>query len=286
MYSSTFHLAKVKGQWRIDQPPNGLLVGSDQFQAAFRQYAVYYYDSQGQDLAPAPRYTQLVDPADVVPWLVQGLAVQPPSGLSSALPQNGSDSIRATYPADPTQPITVEIPGAGGLNRANLDRLAGAAGRDPAPGAAGRPDRDHRRRQAGPHPGGAHDGVLRRLVRRPVPARPAEQSAVLRTHGRGVPGGRPAHPRQGGPGRVRPDLGGADDRPRLGRAAGGGRARPDQGRDPRHPEPEGAGHARPDHGARPAVASQLGTGPARGVDRRRGQPETGDRAQGGAERSR
>ena len=126
-YSTKFHLTEVKGEWRIDQPPTGLLVSADQFQAVFRQYAVYYYDSQEQDLAPVPRYTQLVDPADVVPWLVQGLAAQPPSGLATGLPQNGSDSIKVTYPndpSDPSQPITVEVPGAAGLNHANLDRLA------------------------------------------------------------------------------------------------------------------------------------------------------------------
>jgi hypothetical protein len=122
-FSQKIGLMRVNGEWRIEQAPQGLLISAEQFQA-FRQYAVYFFDSDQQDLAPVPRYTQLVDPSDVVPWLVQGLAAQPPSGLATGLPQNGSNSVKATYPADPSQPITVEIPGASSLDRANLDRLA------------------------------------------------------------------------------------------------------------------------------------------------------------------
>lgn len=129
-YSATFQLRTVRGEWRIDQLPPGLLVDALHFQA-FRQYAVYFFDSQEQYLAPVARYTQLLDPADVVPWLVQELAGQPPSGLATGLPQNGSDAVKVTYPSDPsdpTQPVAVEIPGASGLDRANLDRLAAQVG--------------------------------------------------------------------------------------------------------------------------------------------------------------
>lgn len=130
-YNQTFGLKKVGGQWRIDsvqgpQGPGGLLVTATQFQT-FRQYAVYFYDSTKQDLVPAARYTQLSDPTDVVPWLVQELAAQPPAGLSTGLPQNGPNSVKVDDSgdlSDPSHPVKVEIPGAGSLDRGNIDRLA------------------------------------------------------------------------------------------------------------------------------------------------------------------
>jgi hypothetical protein len=125
-YNQTYGLLKVHGQWRIDTLPSGLLVSAAQFQS-FRQYAIYFYDSNEQDLVPAARYTQLTDPTDLVPWLVQEFAGQPPGGLSTGLPQNGSNSVKVTYPADPsdpTQPIKIEVPGSSGLDRNGINRLA------------------------------------------------------------------------------------------------------------------------------------------------------------------
>lgn len=123
-FSQTYHLISSHGQWRIDSVPAGLLVTSAQFQA-FHQYAVYFFDSAEQDLVPVPRYTQRADPRDVVPWLVQDqLAGQPPSELQSGLPSNDTNKIAVSYPADPTQPISIEIPGASALDGANLNRLA------------------------------------------------------------------------------------------------------------------------------------------------------------------
>lgn len=121
----SYGLVKVKGEWRIQSLPPGLLVSSGQFQA-FRQYAVYFFDPSEQTLVPVPRYTALTDPALVVPWLVSELAAQPPTQLQTGIPQNGSNGVSVNYPADPSdpgQPISVEVPGASGLDGTNLVRL-------------------------------------------------------------------------------------------------------------------------------------------------------------------
>lgn len=129
--AQTYKLQKVKDEWRIASLPPGLLVTTAQFEL-FRQYSVYFFDANNEYLVPTPRYTQLSDPKDVVPWLVQDqLAGQPPATLSTGFPPGGSDNVKVTYPSDPSdpsQPISIEVPGAGGLDGANLDRLAAQLG--------------------------------------------------------------------------------------------------------------------------------------------------------------
>jgi Lipoprotein LpqB beta-propeller domain len=125
--SQTYGLVRVKGQWRIDSLQPGLLVTAAQFEA-FRQFAVYYFDSAEQDLVPEARYTQLSTPTDLIRWLVSNeLAQQPPQPLTTAVPQAGSKQVSTTVPADPgapNTPVTIEIPGASALDGTNLDRLA------------------------------------------------------------------------------------------------------------------------------------------------------------------
>lgn len=48
-YSKEFHLSKVRGQWRIDQLPTGLVVGESDFQRIYRPISTYYYALLGPD---------------------------------------------------------------------------------------------------------------------------------------------------------------------------------------------------------------------------------------------
>lgn len=123
----SYGLVRVNGQWRIDSLPPGLLISYLQFQA-FRQYAAYFFDSTEQTLVPVPRYTPLTDPEQVVTWLVSELSAQPPAQLQTGIPQQaGTNKVSVTYPADPSdpsQPISIEVPGSSALDRTNLLRLA------------------------------------------------------------------------------------------------------------------------------------------------------------------
>jgi hypothetical protein len=125
--SQTYRMVQVRGEWRIDSLPNGLFVTTAQF-AAFRQFAVYFFDGTEEHLVPEPRYTQLTGAADTVAWLMDQLAQGANfSQLQTGLPgQNGAKQVRTTFPSDPSDPSTpvkVEIPGSSALDAGNLNRL-------------------------------------------------------------------------------------------------------------------------------------------------------------------
>ncbi len=48
-FSEGFHLSKVRGEWRIDQLPDGLAVGESDFQRIYRPINNYYYAMLGRD---------------------------------------------------------------------------------------------------------------------------------------------------------------------------------------------------------------------------------------------
>ncbi|MBR7677672.1 GerMN domain-containing protein [Streptomyces daliensis] len=48
-YTKGFHLSKVKGEWRIDRMPSGLVLGESDFQRIYRPINTYYYALLGPD---------------------------------------------------------------------------------------------------------------------------------------------------------------------------------------------------------------------------------------------
>ncbi|MGP3975598.1 LpqB family beta-propeller domain-containing protein [Streptomyces sp. 8N114] len=48
-YSEVFHLTKVDGEWRIDEMPDGLVLGESDFQRIYRPINTYYYAQLGPD---------------------------------------------------------------------------------------------------------------------------------------------------------------------------------------------------------------------------------------------
>ena len=51
-YSLT--MTKVRGQWRIQNPPNTLIIPDSHFTSRYQQYYLYYFDPTGQVLVPEP----------------------------------------------------------------------------------------------------------------------------------------------------------------------------------------------------------------------------------------
>ena len=45
-------LVREKGEWRIDSPPDALVVGAAFFRGTFAAYKVYFYDNTGSVLVP------------------------------------------------------------------------------------------------------------------------------------------------------------------------------------------------------------------------------------------
>lgn len=63
VYTRQFSLKQVKGEWRILDPPDGLLILTPDFERLYDQRNVYFLDPTGQRLVPDPRYV-LTGPAE------------------------------------------------------------------------------------------------------------------------------------------------------------------------------------------------------------------------------
>ncbi|MGH3444490.1 MAG: LpqB family beta-propeller domain-containing protein, partial [Nocardioidaceae bacterium] len=74
-----FDLKRQKGEWRISQPPNALIVSRTHFDSLYQQYFLYYFDKTTQVLVPEPVY--LPRGAQVTTLLVEGLLRGPDQDL-------------------------------------------------------------------------------------------------------------------------------------------------------------------------------------------------------------
>jgi len=81
-------LVSEGGQWRIDNPPNALVVPTSFFDRSFARFTLYFYDQTGRALLPDPVFIPRGD--QTATNLVRGLLVGPGPGLDeisrSALP--------------------------------------------------------------------------------------------------------------------------------------------------------------------------------------------------------
>jgi hypothetical protein len=73
-YSRTFTLQQVRKQWRILDPPDGLVMLEPDFERLYDQRNAYFIDPTGQRLVPDPRYliTGQSQPTTLVQRLIDG----------------------------------------------------------------------------------------------------------------------------------------------------------------------------------------------------------------------
>lgn len=72
---TSFFLTQRGGEWRISQPPPGLLLSSFDVNRAYRSYSVYFFNPSFDTLVPDPRLIPVIGPAlatDLVQRLIQG----------------------------------------------------------------------------------------------------------------------------------------------------------------------------------------------------------------------
>ncbi len=81
----TFRLRREEGEWRLVNPPDGVVVPQTHFAARYRQYSLYFFDPTGTTLVPEPVH---------VPW-----GVQAPTQLMSGLLSGPSSKAPGTDPA-------------------------------------------------------------------------------------------------------------------------------------------------------------------------------------------
>ena len=55
-FHHNFSLKKVNGEWRIDNPPQGLVLESTTFDSAYRAYKVYFLNSTRTKVVPDIRW--------------------------------------------------------------------------------------------------------------------------------------------------------------------------------------------------------------------------------------
>ncbi len=125
--SFTFRLVRTNGQWRIDQLPPGVLVGSPAFTASFNPPSTLYFLNAAADtgplaLVPDLRYTSLTGQAQASRMLGPA-AGRPRAELAQSVVSEIPDQV-----GKPTvqlgDPITVEIPGTNQLDGAGRNALA------------------------------------------------------------------------------------------------------------------------------------------------------------------
>ncbi len=78
-----FDMVKENGQWRIGNPPDGLLISEDSFNGSYTPFDLYFFDPTFTTLVPDPIY--LPSEGRIEASLVQALINGPSSGLKPAV---------------------------------------------------------------------------------------------------------------------------------------------------------------------------------------------------------
>jgi hypothetical protein len=122
--SWNLRVSQVNGQWRITNPPTGLLIDENEFGDTYKPHPVYFLDQTQKRLVPDLRYSPL-DAQTLCTWLLDQLTAGPPQDLASAnaiteLPDQGPHPT-VTFGQSA---INVDIPGANQLDAQTKQRLA------------------------------------------------------------------------------------------------------------------------------------------------------------------
>jgi hypothetical protein len=127
--SYEMELVEENGEWRINNPPNAMMVPQSHFESRYQQCVLYFFDKTAQVLVPEPVYLPRGDQAATM--LVRGLLRGADQHLLGAertfLPAGTELEISAPVQADGTAdvPLSDEILD---LNDDNLDRAMAQLG--------------------------------------------------------------------------------------------------------------------------------------------------------------
>ncbi len=151
-YQFSFQLAKVDGEWRIDNPPPGLLIELSTFESAYRAYDVYFLNSTKLQVVPDVRW-YAAPPDSLATLLVTALERGPSKWLADAVTSDLTDVTLQTNIVQERDRVKVFLTGLGDQQDTLPRRRLRPTRLDPQPA---------RRRRSG--------GVLRR------PADPAART--------------------------------------------------------------------------------------------------------------
>ena len=96
----TYQFAKEKGQWRITEAPQGIVLPESTFGSVFSEQTLYFLDPTGQRLVPDRRWFPTgAQPVRIVSALLTG----PPSSLRGAVYSAFPDGTKLSSPLVPVQ---------------------------------------------------------------------------------------------------------------------------------------------------------------------------------------
>ena len=120
-FTHEFTLTEVDGEWRITNPPDGLLMLVPDFERLYDERAAYFVDPTGQRVVPDPRYllSGEAQPTTLVQRLIEGPSSALAAGVGNAL--DGTTLTRAVTVSGST--VTVDLAGLGDLPETRLPQL-------------------------------------------------------------------------------------------------------------------------------------------------------------------
>ena len=120
-FTHEFTLTEVGGQWRITNPPDGLVMLVPDFERLYDDLAVYFLDPTAQRVVPDPRYllSGEAQPTTLVQRLLDGPSPSLAAGVDNAL--SGVTLTRAVTVSGST--VTVDLAGLDDLPSSQLPTL-------------------------------------------------------------------------------------------------------------------------------------------------------------------
>lgn len=100
--SVSFGLVREDGEWRIDMPPQGLLLSRSDVDRAFRSQSVYFFNPQFTTLVPDPRMVPVLDVAQATS-LVRLLLAGPSEWLAPAVRTGFPANVRLNVDSVPVE---------------------------------------------------------------------------------------------------------------------------------------------------------------------------------------
>jgi hypothetical protein len=117
-YSQRFLLDRINGEWRISDPPPGVIVTATGFEQTYRRLNVYFLDQSGSKVVPDPRW--YTAPRESLPnALLSALLGGPSSALSGAVRSELTGGVSLTSNVVPdANTVRVYLSGLGTLDQA------------------------------------------------------------------------------------------------------------------------------------------------------------------------
>jgi hypothetical protein len=120
VYSREFRLEQVDGEWRISDPPDGLLMLQPDFERLYERRELYFLDPTGQRIVPDPRY--LISGESQPTVLVERLLEGPSAVLAAGVVNELAGAALGSTLSVSAQAVTVDLTG---VADAPPSRLAG-----------------------------------------------------------------------------------------------------------------------------------------------------------------